>query len=269
MSATAAVSTLSIVTLSVPEQSITQGTVQTQSLEPLSCAPVPDTLSSQLMVTPDDEQLGQSETNAWVVTPNGLVSIGASEGAPSLLKSNALTLKGVVGKKQMLQKSATSSGNAPVKRKRYTYPWPETAELEATLCDEIHDLWSIHDEKNGALRGGRRELKELRAKLGQHLSEYKKLLVGSGRGGKWSQYLRQAKIPKSSADRYVTNWEMAHSPKTGNVLSEEITEPSTETIAALVKKLKPQIVRALTTPDSISLFLAELEAELKPMATDK
>jgi hypothetical protein len=265
MSTTAAVSTLSIATLSVPEERVTQGTLHIQPLEPLSRDLVPNTLSAQPLVKPDDEQLKQSETHALVASPSGLVSIGASEGEgkPSLLKSNAVAIKGVAVTKQMLQKSAMNSVYPPTNRKRCTYPWPVTAEVEASLCDKIHDLWTIHIEKDGALRGGRRELRELRAKLGQHLSEYKKLLVGTGRGGKWSEFLRVAKIPKATADRYVNKWELAHSPKTGNLLSEDIHEPSTDTIVALVKKLKPQLLRKLTTPDSISLFLAELAVALE------
>jgi hypothetical protein len=270
MSATAAVSTLSIATLLVPEERVTQGAVQIQPLEPLSRDLVPNTLSAQPLVTHDHEQLSQSETHALVVSPGGLVPIGAPEGTPSRSKPNAVAPKDVVVTKQLVQQSTTSPGKHPAKRKRFVYQaTPEGAEAEASLYEEIEGLWSIHKEKDGALRGGRRELKELGAKLGPYLSEYKKILVGSGRGGKWSEFLRELKIPKATADRYVNKWELAQAPKAGNVLNEEITEPSTETIAALVKKLKPQIVRALTTHHSISLFLAELEAELKPMATDK
>jgi hypothetical protein len=61
-------------------------------------------------------------------------------------------------------------------------------ELLSRLC-------SIHKEKDEALRGGHRELDEVRVKLGKHLSEYKQILVGSGRSGKWSKLPRVAKIP--------------------------------------------------------------------------
>jgi len=227
---------------------------------------VQNTLSAQPLVTHDDEQLSQSETHALVVSPGG---IGASEGTPLRSKPNAVAPKDVVVTKQLSQQSPTSPGNHPAKRKRFVYQaTPEGAAAEEGLCDEIHDLWSIHNEKDGALRGGRRELKELRAKLGQHLSEYKKLLVRTGRGGKWSKFLRYAEIPKATADRYVSKWELAHSPKTDNLLTEEITASSTETVAALVKKLKPQLLRTLTTPDSISLFLEELATALKPLTAN-
>ena len=270
MSATAAVSTLSIATLLVPEQSITQRTVQIQPPEPPSCALVPNTLSAQPLVTHDHEQLSQSETHVPVVSPGGPVPIGASEGTPSRSKPNAVAPKDVVVTKQLVQQSTTSPGKHPAKRKRFVYQaTPEGAEAEASLCDEIHDLWTIHIEKDGALRGGRRELKELRAKLDQHLSEYKKLLVRTGRGGKWSKFLRYAEIPKATADRYVNKWELAHSPKTCKLLTEEIAAPSTETVSMLVKKLKPQLVLKLTTPDSISLFLTELAAALKPLVVEK
>jgi hypothetical protein len=126
------------------------------------------------------------------------------------------------------------------------------------------ELWSFRDKKDSFLRKTRNDLASLRRSLAQGLHDYKKLLARTGRDGKWTEFLRQNNIPRASADRYVKRWERELAPPAENASSEAFEAPTKEEIAALVKRLKPRLVKVLTTPDSIALFMSELALALKP-----
>jgi hypothetical protein len=141
---------------------------------------------------------------------------------------------------------------------------PEDLQKETALSTEIVELWSSHKTKSSSLSDRRVELQTLRNTLGELLSSYKELLARTGRGGKWTEFLRQEKIPRATADRYVNRWKLSNSPQLENRLSESISEPTREEIVSLVKKLKPRLGRVLTTQDSVALFMAELTTALQP-----
>jgi hypothetical protein len=128
----------------------------------------------------------------------------------------------------------------------------------------IVELWSSQYKKGSFLRKTRNDLASLRRSLAQNLHDYKRLLARTGRGGKWTEFLRLNNIPRASADRYVKGWERELAPQLESVSSEAFEAPTKEEIAALVKRLKPRLVKVLTTPDSIALFMSELAMTLKP-----
>jgi hypothetical protein len=79
----------------------------------------------------------------------------------------------------------------------------EELQAETVLVGQISQLWSSQRKKTSSLRHSRRELDKLRSDLSEKLFDYKKVLVRTGRGGKWTEFLRQQNIPRATADRYV------------------------------------------------------------------
>jgi hypothetical protein len=134
---------------------------------------------------------------------------------------------------------------------------------ETALADEIKELWSSQKRKSASLRRSRVELETLRNSLAERLNTYKDLLARTGRGGKWTEFLRQANISRTTADRYVEKWKLSTSAKPEKRTSGAFNVPSKEEIADMVKKLRPKLVRVLTTPDSVALFMNELAAALQ------
>jgi hypothetical protein len=139
----------------------------------------------------------------------------------------------------------------------------EEVQHETALAGEIKALWSSQKFRSLSLRRSRKELEALRTTLSNRLYNLKHLLVRTGREGKWTDFLRQQNIPRTTADRYVDRWKRSTSPDTEKRTSGAIKELTAEEIAQMVKKLTPKLVRQLTTPDSISLFMAELGAALE------
>ena len=139
---------------------------------------------------------------------------------------------------------------------------PEELQDETALANEITELWSSQKRKSLSLRRSRQELETLRTSLSNRLYDLKHLLARPGREGKWTEFLRQQNIPRTTADRYVDKWKRSTSPNLEKRTSGAIEEPTAEEIAQLVKKLRPKLVRQLTTPGSINLFMAELGAAL-------
>jgi hypothetical protein len=135
---------------------------------------------------------------------------------------------------------------------------------EAELTGEIAKLWTNQLGKGSSLRRSRLELAAIREKLGEHLSEYKRLLAKTGRDGKWMAFLREAQIPKASAERYVAKWKISQLPKETNRTSGTILAPTADEIDEIVKKLKARMQRVLTTPESVALFLRTLTAAFQP-----
>jgi hypothetical protein len=139
----------------------------------------------------------------------------------------------------------------------------EEVQHETALAGEIKTLWSSQKFRSSSLRSSRKELEAIRTSLSNRLYNLKHLLVRTGREGKWTEFLRQQNIPRTTADRYVEKWKRSTSPDLEKRTSGAISEPTKEEIAQMVKKLKPKLVSQLTTPDSINLFLAELGSALQ------
>jgi hypothetical protein len=107
-------------------------------------------------------------------------------------------------------------------------------------------------------------LEGLRDQLAERLKEYKSLLVRTGRNGKWMGFLREANIPRTTADRLVAKWQLSKVPRPVKRTNGAFEAPSKAEIGQMVKKLTPKLERVLTTPDSIALFMTELAAALQP-----
>jgi hypothetical protein len=202
-----------------------------------------------------------SQSGSMSGNPSGGPSPNPTSGTEVAMKDLALAPKG----SDVPQTSAATSLNLNEDNKNLTSAAgvPEDRQ-ETTLAGEIKELWSSQKGKVSSIRRSRAELEKLRNKLAERLYEYKHLLARTGRGGKWTEFLRQEGIPRASADRHVEKWKRSKFPEPEKRLTEASNGPSKEEIAQMVKKLTPKLARVLTTPDSMALFMTELAAALQP-----
>jgi len=134
---------------------------------------------------------------------------------------------------------------------------------EAALAKQIALLWFSEKLRKRTMRRTREELSVLRKDLSERLYSYKQQLARTGRSGRWTAFLNQAEIPRATADRYVNKWKLSLASVPEKRLTEAITAPTEEEIVNLAKKLKPKLVRVLTTTDSVTLFLEQLAKVLQ------
>jgi hypothetical protein len=133
---------------------------------------------------------------------------------------------------------------------------PETADSQnvRTLRDEIASLWSTHLSTKIAARATSEELRVLRIKLGEQLSEMKQILAKPGRGGQWSSFLMERGIPRATADRLVARHLRSLDP-TANCVTEELSEPTEEEVQKLFIAVWPKLRRTLRSRQSLQLLL--------------
>jgi hypothetical protein len=152
-------------------------------------------------------------------------------------------------------------------------PVPElmaaTLESHNELGEAITSLWVAHANAKIASRVTNEELRALRAKLGEQLSEMKKLLVRPGCDGRWSGFLRERQIPRATADRLVARHLRSLNPDP-NRISEAVSEPTEEEIQELFTSLWPKLRRTLRSRDSLALFVELLTSRYESgEATDR
>lgn len=134
-------------------------------------------------------------------------------------------------------------------------PEPERpAQDETALSAEIAQLWQIHNDFKLSLRQQSQNLHSLRAELGKKLAEVKGLLSRPGRGGEWSGWLRERRIPRATADRLVLKYERSLHPDS-NCINESISEPTDDEIRSLLDKIAPKLRKVLRTPASAYRFI--------------
>lgn len=138
---------------------------------------------------------------------------------------------------------------------------------EAALTTQINQLWRLHTDYAASMRSQSQNLRSLRAELGKKLADMKQVLARPGRGGEWSGWLREQKIPRATADRLVLKHERSLHPD-GNRLTEAISEPTDEEIKTLLDKIAPKLRKALRTPASAYRFLDLLSSSLAALRKD-
>jgi hypothetical protein len=160
---------------------------------------------------------------------------------------------------------------------------PETmdSQNEQTLEKAITGLWSAHLHAKNTARATKDELHAIRARLGEQLSEMKKLLASPGRDGQWSGFLRNRQIPRATADRLVARHQRSLNPD-ANRLSEPVSESTDEEVQRLFIAVWPRLRRTLKSEKSLQLFVdlltyhcqhserpnREIPAVMPAMATD-
>jgi hypothetical protein len=134
---------------------------------------------------------------------------------------------------------------------------------EAALAEQIGQLWFSVQFRTREIRRNSKERAAFKDNLARHLHRYKALLVRMGRSGKWSAFLRDNEIPRATADRYVLRWERSLTKVVENRLAEPISPPTAEEVTRMVNRIKPKLLRVLTTADAVEQFMAVLGAALQ------
>jgi hypothetical protein len=131
---------------------------------------------------------------------------------------------------------------------------PETMESYDALGEAITNLWVAHANAKITARATKDELRVLRAKLGEQLSEMKQILAKPGRGGQWSSFLMERGIPRATADRLVARHQRSLNPD-ANLLTEPVSEPTEEEVQKLFMAVWPKLRRTLRSRQSVDLFV--------------
>lgn len=142
----------------------------------------------------------------------------------------------------------------------------EPSETKATISNEdvavemelnvlIPQLWRSHKESKFEVKRTKTELARVRRDLSEGLHGMKALLARTGRGGMWAAFLREKKIPRATADRYVAAYEASQWDGKEKRLSEAFEEPIHVQIYRLVQRIEPQLLRVLKTSADVSMFV--------------
>jgi hypothetical protein len=147
---------------------------------------------------------------------------------------------------------------------------PDGTPDEVQLSNEVKHLWEAHAQAHSNVRKTRSELKEVRARLSQNLYELKAVLCRPGRGGAWASFLGAQGIPRSSADSLVRAYEKTSGVEAQNLPTGQIIpEPSDLVIGRYVRALWPKLMKTLTTPEAVEMFVAELRRLAENSMADK
>lgn len=124
--------------------------------------------------------------------------------------------------------------------------------LESHLTEEVNILWTQHVRVAGTKKSTVTELRLIRQKLAERLFAMKNILCIPGRSGRWTSWLSEVKIPRSTADRLVER----HAEMSGASMVNVPTGPSSpeEEVEKLLKSL-PRLRRVLTTPEMAYLYV--------------
>jgi len=128
------------------------------------------------------------------------------------------------------------------------------AEIEQQLTTDINALWNFHVQAQNTVATTKEELKVIRHKLGERLHEMKRLLARPGRNGEWSPFLKEHKIPRTTADRLVAAHERLLAPET-NCTAGAIDKPTVQDIQRLFTSIRPRLAKILTTQESVYAFI--------------
>jgi len=131
---------------------------------------------------------------------------------------------------------------------------PQTTDPQTEIGEAITNLWVAHANAKIAARATNEELRALRGKLGEQLSEMKRLLAKPGCDGQWSGFLRERNIPRATADRLVARHQRSIDPN-ANCATEDVSEPTDEDVQKLFIAVWPKLKRTLRSRQSVLLFV--------------
>lgn len=90
-------------------------------------------------------------------------------------------------------------------------PEPQLTALEeaSPVTEEIQEDNSREEFLAGQIKGLLASRRENKWELGKYLREMKAELARKGRSGKWAAFLREVRLPRTSADRWIEEFEKA------------------------------------------------------------
>ncbi len=131
----------------------------------------------------------------------------------------------------------------------------EQLENEGFVENEIDQLWLVHQCCTTAVQTEQTRQRSVGNSLGQLLHRMKAILASPGRMGKWSKWLREHRIPRASADRWVQRYSEIFHLSSESPNESIQPEPTEIQINALFASVWPRMEKTLTTPRSRFDFL--------------
>lgn len=127
---------------------------------------------------------------------------------------------------------------------------------EEAIAYRISRMWETHRSMEGSVKDSKRELQALGKTLGEALFYMKLMLAKPGRNGKWSEFLREEKIPRTSGDRLVAAYERSLNTA-ASCTDGAIQPPTQDEVRKLCSAVWSRASRRLTTPESLFWFLCD------------
>ncbi len=138
---------------------------------------------------------------------------------------------------------------------------PDYADLAAQGNEEIiaHDIacmWETHRAMQGSVKDSKMELQKLGKTLGEALFYMKVVLARPGRNGKWAEFLREKKIPRTSGDRLVNAYERSLHPDAKSTAG-AIQSPTQDEVRKLCSAVWSKVSTKLSTSESVFWFIRD------------
>ena len=127
---------------------------------------------------------------------------------------------------------------------------------EDAIAHDIACMWETHRTMQGSVKDSQAELHKLGKTLGEALFFMKLLLARPGRNGKWSEFLREKKIPRTSGDRLVSAYERSVNPD-ANCTNGAIQSPTQEEVRKLCSAVWSRVSKKLATSESVFWFIRD------------
>jgi hypothetical protein len=131
-----------------------------------------------------------------------------------------------------------------------TQSMTSATQRQQELAKLIVQLWNGHESRTEAVA-------HEKGKLAASLSEYKSLFAKKGRNGKWAAFLRDQKIPLSTADHYVSIHRRAAAQGVIKRVEQDSHVVTPAQITGIVKKTVTALTKKLKTGDDINSFLTQ------------
>jgi hypothetical protein len=126
---------------------------------------------------------------------------------------------------------------------------------EQYLIVEIGQLWQMHRCYDTEMKADRFRQRAVGNTLGQLLYAMKSTLAAPGKNGKWSAWLKEQKIPRSTADRLVSGYAIAFNLRLESP-HEAIRLVAQDVVVSKVSAdIWPRIEKRLSNPSDIYSLL--------------
>jgi hypothetical protein len=147
-------------------------------------------------------------------------------------------------------------------------PEAQKAESDAYLLSlEVGALWGSHRCYQTQSKEMRAEAARVRERLAELLYQMRNLLAIPGCCGRFSQYLREHRIPRSSANRLIALHERRLNPESRT--AETISIPSDGQIRKLAQAVLPRVQRVIPSVEYFDRFVVQLRTAFVEAAAER
>jgi hypothetical protein len=240
----------------------------TSILEPRLIAPT-YRIAEDLRASDDNTQPSEADSSCLIDLPR--FATQAAKNDPRMKSAKPLTLpkadfaKKLGGSSRKLSKVRADSFGSPVHKAAVTTiiaqstpPYMVTNWTEDQLEQSIPLLWQQLGQRVSSVKETKAAYRVQLADVAARLSKLKEILCSKGRDGRWAEFLREQRIPLSSADRYVNTHRRTVREAGLKLPGEEFQELSPEEITMMVNRMVPALKKKLRTSLAITKFMEKL-----------